>query len=102
MYEALKEAKRKHEDDHFQMEKLPRCPHCGEEFSIENNEAWHLYSEDGEENVVECDHCGKKFTVTTDVAYSFSTDEQPDEDDDDPQSECHDCGEDTCVCDDQA
>jgi uncharacterized Zn-finger protein len=79
MYKALKEAEEEGNEFNYMSEPMPRCPHCGEEFSIENNEAWHLYGEDGDENVVECDHCGEKFTVTTDISYSFSTDEQPNE-----------------------
>ena len=96
---ALKDAQKEGNDYKYQSEQNPRCPHCGEEFSIENHEAWHLYGDDGDENVVTCDHCGDGFTVTTDVSYSFSTNEQPeDEDDEEQQSDCHDCGEDTCVC----
>lgn len=53
----------------------PKCPHCGEGFSIQSNEAWELYSDDDRHDV-ECPNCELEFTVVTHCQYRFSTDEQ--------------------------
>lgn len=53
----------------------PKCPHCGEDFHIADNEAWHLYSEDGPHDV-ECPSCDLEFQVSSLASWSFSTDEQ--------------------------
>lgn len=55
----------------------PKCPHCGEVYSVHDNEAWELY-EDGTHEA-DCPECEMQFTVTTNVSYSFSTDEQEEE-----------------------
>lgn len=52
----------------------PICPHCGCNCDISDNELWHLL-EEGDHDI-ECPSCGKEFHVVTNVAYSFSTDEQ--------------------------
>lgn len=53
----------------------PKCPHCGEDFIIQKNEAWNLYSDDDHHDV-DCPNCGLEFTVVTHCQYKFSTDEQ--------------------------
>lgn len=53
---------------------LPKCPHCGDECSVVDNEWWHLY-EEGEHEVT-CPSCENNFQVSTHVSFSFSTDEQ--------------------------
>lgn len=53
----------------------PKCPHCGSDFSISENEAWHLYDDD-DAHEVECGGCDLPFTVATHTTYAFSTDEQ--------------------------
>lgn len=58
----------------FFANKNPKCPHCGEECSVSDNEWWHLY-EEGEHEVT-CPACDEDFTVSTSVSYSFSTDNQ--------------------------
>lgn len=59
--------------------KNPMCPHCGHEVSVQDNELWRLY-EEGEHDEVECPSCEQTFTVSTSVSYSFSTDEQEEDD----------------------
>lgn len=53
----------------------PKCPHCGEDFDIRENEAWHLYSEDGPHGV-ECQSCDLGFQVNSSATWCFSTAEQ--------------------------
>lgn len=77
-FAALKKAKE--EEGHFPSDyfgnREPRCPHCGEECPVSDNDWWDLY-EEGEHEVC-CSHCDGDFTVSTRVSYSFSTDEQED------------------------
>lgn len=54
----------------------PRCPHCGTESCVSDNEWWKLY-EEGEHDVT-CPSCDLDFTVSTRVSYSFSTEDQDD------------------------
>jgi len=53
----------------------PKCPHCGDDFNIQDAEAWHLYSDD-DTHQVECPSCDLEFNVTTNVKYTFTTDDQ--------------------------
>ena len=55
----------------------PKCPHCGQESSVSENEWWKIYEEGDHE--VSCPHCETDFTVTTRVSYTFSTDHQDDD-----------------------
>lgn len=77
-FEALKKAKAsgRHYPSDYWGNDNPRCPHCGTECSVSENEWWKLY-EDGEHEV-SCPHCDGDFSVSTRVSYSFSTDEQED------------------------
>lgn len=52
----------------------PKCPHCGHECSVSENEWWKLY-EEGEHDVT-CPSCDDDFSVSTRVSYTFSTDRQ--------------------------
>ena len=61
----------------FVEEVNPKCPHCGTVYSIGDNEAYELYSDDPT-HTVECPSCELPFMVTVVVKYSFSTDDQPD------------------------
>jgi Zn ribbon nucleic-acid-binding protein len=63
----------------FVANKAPKCPHCGEDFDIRENEAWFLYDENGPHDV-ECVRCGNEFQVSSIANWSFSTDEQEDAD----------------------
>jgi len=54
----------------------PICPHCGSEFNISENEAWHLYNEDGDVKYIECPDCEKSFFVQPNISYTFSTDKK--------------------------
>lgn len=54
--------------------KSPRCPHCGKECDVSENEWWYLYEEG--EHEVSCPYCDEDFTVSTSVSYRFSTDNQ--------------------------
>lgn len=75
-FAALKKAKE--EERHFPSDfwgcVQPRCPHCGAECDVSDNDWWRLYEEG--EHEVSCPHCDDDFTVSTRVSYSFSTDEQ--------------------------
>lgn len=53
----------------------PKCPHCGADFDIADNEAWYLYSEDGPHEV-ECPSCDLEFQISSIANWTFSTDEQ--------------------------
>lgn len=55
----------------------PKCPHCGDDFDIRENEAWFLYDEN-ETHEIECPSCELKFSVNASANWSFSTDEQED------------------------
>jgi hypothetical protein len=57
---------------------MPKCPHCGEDYNIRENEAWFLYSEDGPHEV-DCDGCHLPFNVSSIASWTFSTDEQEDD-----------------------
>jgi len=63
----------------FSANKKPMCPHCGVDFDITDNEAWHLY-DDNNTHDVQCPSCDNEFMVNSHAQWSFSTDEQ-DEDD---------------------
>jgi uncharacterized Zn-finger protein len=63
----------------FSGNKSPKCPHCGEDFSIRDNEAWHLY-DDNNSHEVECPSCEHEFQVNSSATWYFSTDEQEDDD----------------------
>jgi hypothetical protein len=54
----------------------PKCPHCGKECTISENEWWNLYEEG--EHTKECPSCESEFLISTNVEYSFSTDQQDD------------------------
>jgi hypothetical protein len=53
----------------------PKCPHCGQDFDIQDAEAWDLYSDD-DTHEVECQSCELEFSVTTNVRYTFTTSDQ--------------------------
>jgi hypothetical protein len=55
----------------------PKCPHCGDDFDVSENEAWEVYGEG--EHELTCPSCDLDFTVETRVSYSFSTEDQPDD-----------------------
>ena len=63
----------------FCANKSPKCPHCGDDYNITDNEAWELFDEGDHE--VECPACDQAFTVSVIVSHSYSTYEQEDEDD---------------------
>lgn len=58
--------------------KDPKCPHCGHDYDIRDNEAWHLYDENGPHKI-ECWFCDNTFQVSSSADWSFSTDEQEDD-----------------------
>ena len=78
-FAALKKAKEseKHYPSGYWGNDSPRCPHCGTECSVSDNEWWKLY-EEGEHEVC-CPHCDEDFSVSTRESHSFSTDEQEDD-----------------------
>jgi len=73
--EALKASKNSIE---FWGNAQPKCPHCGSDFDIELNEAYYLY-----DNIsgisVDCLTCEREFSVETRCSYTFSTDDQEDD-----------------------
>ncbi len=58
----------------FMHEKSPKCPHCGHDCNVSDNDWWQLYEEG--EHEVECPSCEEGFAVSTHVEHSFSTAEQ--------------------------
>lgn len=64
---------------HFFNNKQPKCPHCGSDFDIADNEAWFLYDENNSHDV-ECQSCSLPFQVSSRASWSFSTDEQEEDD----------------------
>jgi uncharacterized Zn-finger protein len=73
--EALKSAKSSFD---FFGNKQPKCPHCGSNYGISNNDAWDLYDAN-DSHSVECPSCNLEFNVVTRCSYSFDTEEQEDE-----------------------
>lgn len=59
----------------FSGNRNPKCPHCGEDFDIRENEAWHLYDEN-DTHEVECNSCYENFQVNSSASWCFSTDDQ--------------------------
>jgi len=53
----------------------PKCPHCGDDFDIQDNEAWFLYDENDSHDV-ECPSCNQDFLVNSSASWSFDTSEQ--------------------------
>lgn len=74
MYDVLKEARARGEELLFWGNDQPKCPHCGADYDVEGQDAWHLYQED--EHKITCSGCDQEFWVRTIVQYTFSTDEQ--------------------------
>lgn len=61
----------------FSFNKMPKCPHCGSDFGVSENEAWHLYDENGPHDVT-CPDCEEDFRVNSHADWRFSTDDQED------------------------
>lgn len=80
-FKALRDAESQRRGMDFRCNDNPKCPHCGETYSIEAHEAYQLLSEDSHD--VTCGECDRDFQVSTNVSYSFNTDEQEDRDDED-------------------
>lgn len=59
----------------FILNKQPKCPHCGSDFDISENEAWDLYDDD-DSHEVQCSDCELTYSVRTHKTYAFSTDDQ--------------------------
>lgn len=76
MTERLHALKRAHSIE-FVANKLPKCPHCGDDFDISGEEAWSLYDENDRHNV-DCPSCGLDYTISSIATWTFSTDEQED------------------------
>lgn len=77
-FAALKKAKEEERycTSGYWGQEQPRCPHCGQECSVSENDWWSLYEEGEHEKT--CPHCDGDFTISTRVSYSFSTDVQED------------------------
>ena len=60
----------------FWANKQPKCPHCGAEVDVSDNDLWRIYEEG--EHEIDCPSCELAFSVSTSVSYSFSTDAQED------------------------
>jgi len=61
----------------FSYNRQPKCPHCGEDFDIDRNEAWKLYDDDGTHEVT-CPSCEMDFQVESHATWTFSTEDQDD------------------------
>lgn len=59
----------------FSANKKPKCPHCGGDFDIDENEAWRLYDENDTHEVT-CPSCEQDFSVNSTARWLFSTDDQ--------------------------
>lgn len=79
-FAALKRAKEEdgYAPDGYWGADQPKCPHCGHVCDI-SEESWYRLYEEGEHQVA-CPSCDGDFTVSTRVSYSFSTDEQNEDD----------------------
>jgi uncharacterized Zn-finger protein len=62
----------------FSWNDQPKCPHCGSDYSITENDGWRLYDE-SETHDVECPVCDQSFRVNSHADWRFSTDEQDDD-----------------------
>lgn len=74
MVERLSALSSRHSLD-FCANKAPKCPHCGDDFDIQEGEAWELYDEH-RTHEVECPNCNLGFRINSIAQWSFSTDEQ--------------------------
>ena len=52
------------------MSKDFNCPHCGSDYSIDENESYHLYDTDDIEELT-CGSCEKEFFVSVHKSFSF-------------------------------
>ena len=52
------------------MSKDFNCPHCGSDYSIDENEKYHLYDTDDIEELT-CGICEKEFFVSVRKSFSF-------------------------------
>jgi hypothetical protein len=59
----------------FAVNKMPKCPHCGEVYDIGRNDAWQLY-DDNDSHEVDCPSCELSFRVVSHAVWTFSTDDQ--------------------------
>lgn len=71
---ALKAARLACRELDFWGRNRPKCPHCGYVYDIQEHGTWSLY-EQGEHDI-ECPSCHLNYTVIAEVEYSYSTDEQ--------------------------
>lgn len=62
----------------FSRNEKPKCPHCGEDFDIAENEAFFVYDENNT-HTVECMSCKLPFWVNSFADWRFSTDVQDDQ-----------------------
>lgn len=77
-FAALKAAREEGGSIEFWGNDSPKCPHCGADFDITANDAWDLYDENGPHEV-DCPACEEAFQVSSSASWSFSTDDQEDE-----------------------
>lgn len=79
MTERLEALKKSQGDDgdccEFWGNDEPKCPHCGANCPVSENEWYELY-EEGEHEVT-CPDCDMDFIVSTNVSFSFTTQDQP-------------------------
>jgi len=54
------------------------CPHCGEDYSIDENETYHLYDTDDIEEIM-CGKCENDFFVKVHKKFSFETEKELDD-----------------------
>lgn len=55
----------------FKYNELPKCPHCGEDFDVDDFDMQNVYEEGEHEEF--CQHCGFEVLISTHVSWRFST-----------------------------
>lgn len=74
-FKAINKARKDGDTLDFCCEETPRCPHCGEPFVIEDNEAWWLYDQKLDTASIDCPSCELEFTTMVITKFYYSTDE---------------------------
>ena len=80
-FKALNKTRENGDGIRFWRNKNPMCPHCGEFYDIQENQAWELCDPSIEDHEIECPECGIEFKVKVTVSFSYSTDEADEADD---------------------
>ena len=55
----------------FDLEREPRCPHCGEQIDIGGHDLFRIYTEG--DHKINCPDCHEELLVQTEVIHQFAT-----------------------------